>query len=222
MNPALCMGSFKPDRNGSMTSVTFFNAIAIPLPREKIYRRLGYRKGKTCMQPRQEEETERYIEEAQSLIHLKGAGLRLNVLGAGDSEIILPESIRFESRQLALFLGTCREIIVMGATAGSDIMDAIREDMAGHNVTRGVVLDATASEMADAALDWIMDYFNRTLRRENKSVLPKRFSAGYGDFLLENQKIIYKLLQLERLDVGITESCMLIPEKSVTAITGVR
>ncbi len=222
MNSALCVGCFKPDWNASMTSVTFFNAIAIPLPREKIYRRLGYRKGTTRMQPRQEEESERYIEEAQSLIHLKGAGLRLNVLRTGDSEIILPENIRFESRQLALFLGPCREIIVMGATAGNDIMNAIREDITGNNVTRGVVLDATASEMVDAALDWIMAYFNRTLRWENKRLLSRRFSAGYGDFSLENQKIIYNLLQLERLDIGITESCMLIPEKSVTAITGVR
>jgi cobalamin-dependent methionine synthase I len=109
----------------------------------------------------------------------------------------------------------------MGATAGSAIMDAIRGDTAGRDVTRGVVLDAAASEMTDAALDWIMDYFNRTLRRENKSLFKKRFSAGYGDFLLENQKTIYNLLQLDRLGVGITESCMLIPEKSVTAISGI-
>lgn len=204
-----------------MTSVTFFNAIAIPVPRSKIFRRLGYRKGITCMPPRQEEESNRYIEEARSLIHLKGAGLRLKVLQTGDSEIILPGGVIFQSRQLALFLKPCREIIVMGATAGSDIMDAIREDIEGNDVTRGVVFDATASEMADVALDWIMNYFNGTLRRENKRLLPKRFSAGYGDFLLENQKIIYNLLLLERLGVGITESCMLIPEKSVTAITGV-
>jgi hypothetical protein len=110
----------------------------------------------------------------------------------------------------------------MGATSGGDIMDAIEEDAAGRNVTRGVILDAAASEIVDAALDWIMDYFNRILRKENKWLLKKRFSAGYGDFSLENQKAIYNLLQLDRLGVRITESCLLIPEKSVTAITGIK
>lgn len=204
-----------------MHSVQFFDFISIPVPRSKIYKRLGYRKNVTRMLPGQKEESERYIEDARALIYLKGAVLRLPVLQAGTSELILPGKIRFESRQLALFLKSCGEIVLMGATAGSAIMDAIREDAAGRDVTRGVVLDATASEMTDAALDWIMDYFNRTLRRENKSLLKKRFSAGYGDFLLENQKTIYRLLQLDRLGVGITESCMLIPEKSVTAVSGV-
>ena len=204
-----------------MHSVQFFDSISIPVPRSKIYRRLGYRKNITRLLPEQKEESERYIEEARSLIHLKGAGLRLPVLQTGDSEIILTGNIRFESRQLALLLKPCREMVLMGATAGTVIMDAIREDAAGRDITRGVVLDATASEMTDAALDWIMDYFNRTLRRENKRLLRKRFSAGYGDFLLENQKTICDLLQLDRIGVRITESYMLIPEKSVTAISGI-
>jgi hypothetical protein len=204
-----------------MHSVQFFDPISIPVPRSKIYRRLGYRKNITHLSPEQKEESERYIEEAQSLVRLKGAGLRLPVLQTGDSEIILPENHRFESRHLALFLNSCREVVLMAATAGDVITDAIYKDAAGRNVTRGIVLDATASEMTDTALDWIMGYFNQTLRRENRRLLPKRFSSGYGDFLLENQKTIYNLLQLDRIGIRITESCMLIPEKSVTAVSGI-
>ncbi|MEI8172282.1 MAG: methionine synthase [Deltaproteobacteria bacterium] len=204
-----------------MHPVLFFDPILIQTPRSKIYRRLGYRKGVTRMLPRQKEETERYIEEALSLIRLTGAGLPVSILKKGASEIILEGDIRIDSHQLAVFLRNCSEMIIMGATAGSDIVNAIQEDTSGGDITRGVVFDATASEMADAALDWIMDYFNRSLRRENKKLLQKRFSAGYGDLLLENQTTLYKLLQLDRLGVRITESCILIPEKSVTAITGI-
>jgi hypothetical protein len=204
-----------------MHSVLFFDPISIPVPREQIYRRLGYRKDLTHIKPHQKEETDRYIEEALSLIHLKGSSLRISIQIRGPSEIILPGDIHFESHKLTGFLEHCQEIIIMGATAGSDITDAIQEDAAGRNVTRGVVLDAAASEIVDAALDWIIAYFNQTIKKENKRLLQKRFSAGYGDFLLENQKAIYNLLQLDRLDVRITESFMLIPEKSVTAITGI-
>jgi hypothetical protein len=58
--------------------------------------------------------------------------------------------------------------------------------------------------MTDAGLDWIMDYFNQQLRREGKTLLPRRFSAGYADFNLENQKAIYDTLQMEKIGVTIT------------------
>ena len=205
-----------------MTPVLFFESISIPIPSKAIYKRLGFVRGVTEISSPQQEEIERYIQDALSLIHLKGASLRMSVQNIEDAKITLAGDAIFESRQLAKFLGNSREILLMGATAGSDIMKAIGEDAAGRNVTRGIVLDATASEMVDASLDWIMDYSNRTLVRENKSLLKQRYSAGYGDLSLDAQKVIFRLLQLDSIGIRITDSCILIPEKSVTAITGVR
>jgi hypothetical protein len=205
-----------------MAPVLFFESISIPVPRKNIYRRLGFVKGVTDVPTSQREEIERYIGDASSLIHLKGAGLRMPITEIRGARIILPDGADFESRQLAKFIVNCNEIVLMGATAGREIMNAIEEDATGANVTRGIVLDAAASEIVDAALDWIVDYFNQSLRRENRKLLWKRYSAGYGDLFLETQKVIYGLLQLERIGIEITESCMLIPEKSVTAITGIQ
>jgi len=205
-----------------MTPVIFFESISIPLPRKEIYRRLVFIKGVTEISSSQKEEIERFIQDALSLIHLKGAGLRMPVQEIKGARIILAEDVTFESNQLAALLRNCREIVLMGATAGNDIMKAIEEDAAGRNVTRGIVFDATASETVDAYLDWIMGYFNRTLLRENRQLLKKRYSAGYGDLLLETQKTIHRLLQLDRIGIRITDSCMLITEKSVTAVTGIR
>ena len=204
-----------------MAPVLFFESISVPIPRKNIYRRLGFVKGVTDLPTSQKEEIERYIEGASSLIHLKGAGLRMPVMEIKDARIILPDGVEFESRQLAKLLANCNEMVLIGATAGREIMDAIEADATGANVTRGIVLDAAASEIVDASLDWIMDYFNQTLRRENRRLLGKRYSAGYGDLFLETQKLIYGLLQLDRIGIEITESCMLVPEKSVTAITGI-
>lgn len=198
-----------------------FETIRIDLPRESIYQRLGYRRNATQISPQQTAEIEAYMEEARSLIHLRGTVLRLPILELSADRIVLEEDVVFESRHLARFLAGCREAAIMGATAGPAIMAAIAEDAAGRNVTRAVVMDATASEMTDAALDWIMSYLRGILRRENRMLLPRRYSAGYGDLLLENQRIFYRLLQLDRFGVTLTESCLLVPEKSVTAITGI-
>ena len=107
----------------------------------------------------------------------------------------------------------------MAATAGSTVVEEIREDTKGRDFVRGVILDATASEITDVALDWIMAYMNGSLRRENKALPRKRFSAGYGDFDLKNQQAMHRLLHLEQIGIRITERFMLVPEKSVTAIT---
>jgi len=199
-----------------------FETIRIDLPRKSIYRRLGYRRDATQISPRQTTEIENCMEEARSLISLKGTVLRLSIAEISPARVVLEGGVAFESRHLARFFDRCRDAALLGATAGSAIMEAIADDAAGRNVTRAVVLDATASEMTDAALDWILASLRPSLRRENKMFLPRRYSAGYGDFALENQRTIYRLLQLNRFGVILTESCLLVPEKSVTALTGIR
>ena len=199
----------------------FFDNISVVVPYERVYRRLGYRKDVTMILPWQKGEVKRYIAEARLLIHLQGAAIRIPIQEKGAMRIVLSNDVVFESRQLTTFLEHCREVVLMGSTAGSDIMNAIEEDTASHHLTRGVVFDAAASETVNASLDWIMGYFNQELRRENKVLMQRRYSAGYGDFSLENQKTIHRLLELDRIGVKITASCILVPEKSVTAIAGV-
>jgi cobalamin-dependent methionine synthase I len=59
------------------------------------------------------------------------------------------------------------------------------------------------------------------LRREGRHLTSRRYSAGYADFVLENQAIFFRELELEKLGVQLTASFILVPEKSVTAIAGI-
>lgn len=204
-----------------LNTVTMLEMIILDPPMAKIYSRLGFKKKSTSLSSAQQQETDRHIQEAVSLICLQGLFLRLPIHKNDGRKVELTSDLSFNSAKLARFLGDCREAVLMGATAGSSIMEAIREKTGQGNMTAGVVYDATASEMVDAAIDWIMDYINRQLRRESKHLLPRRFSAGYGDLALDNQKEIHKKLQLEKIGVSLTSSCLLVPEKSVTAISGI-
>jgi hypothetical protein len=204
-----------------MESVIVFNAIHLKVPRDQIYRRLGYREHTTRIDPQGKAAIDRYIEYALSFVVLQGAAIRIALAERSDDRIRLITGETFISRNLAAYVGNCTEVLIMGATAGNGIMEAIRRDVDSHNLTRGTVLDAVGSEMADGALDWIGDYFSRQLRRENKSISRNRFSAGYGDWGLENQDTLYRMLTLETIGIEITESHMLVPEKSVTAIARV-
>ena len=205
----------------NMESVIFLEKISIDPPREKIFQRLGYKKRTTEISTNQQKETDLFIKEASSFISLKGALLRLAILHNDGEKIILSDHLTFQSRKLATFLHDCRETVLMGASAGNSIMEAIKEKTSRGDLAAAVVYDATASEVTDAALDWMMNYFNQLLRREGKTLLPRRFSAGYADFDLRNQKAIHELLQMNKIGVEITSEFILLPEKSVTAISGI-
>ena len=202
--------------------IEYFNQIAIPTPKDRIYSRLGYAKGITKLDDKQRDQVDDYIEKAVEIIELKGASAVLSIKKIESSKITLSEDIGFESESLAQFLADSREILLMAATAGPGIVEAISQDSTGKDVTAAVVFDAVASEMVDRALGWIIKYFNRHLSRGNKQLTSRRFSAGYGDFLLENQKIIYDVLKLGQLGISLSDNYMLIPEKSVTALAGIR
>jgi cobalamin-dependent methionine synthase I len=204
-----------------MGSVIIFERIAIDIPYPQIYNRLGYKKKTTELTVSKEKEIDLYIEEAVSFVALKGCMLRTIIDRNNGEDIILSQGISFSSRKLANFLRDCREALLIGATAGSGIMDAIKEKTNEDNLSAAVIYDATASEMADAALDWIMDYGNQQLRREGKKLLPRRFSAGYADFQLANQETFFRQLQMGKIGVNINSNFILLPEKSVTAITGI-
>jgi len=199
-----------------------FTAIPPTLPEDAVYRRLGRKQNITAIPRAQKNEIHAYMHEALSLIELKGSARTLTIITMSDGRIELEDGTVFESAGLSKMLSGSQEVLLMAATAGTAIMQVIASDIAGANITRGVVLDATASEVVDAGLSWIMAYFNQVLLRQGRIVTRKRFSAGYGDLALVNQRTLYRLLKLERIGIDITESCILIPEKSVSAIAGIR
>jgi len=204
-----------------MDRLITFERITIEPPLKAIYRRLGYRKGLTQIRPDEARTLGDRIEQARALITLKGAARRLPILSKDTRQVRLPGDHILESARLAALLADSREVLLLGATAGPAVIEAIRRDTAENNLTRAVVFDAAASEIVDAALDWMETFFGRELRREGRQLTKSRFSCGYGDLALENQKLFHEMLELGRLGVELTERYILVPEKSVTAVAGI-
>ena len=109
------------------------------------------------------------------------------------------------------------KVVLIAATLGIYVDKLIRKwqitDMA-----QAVVIDA----MASVAIEQFMDKIELELsKRYSGYHFTNRFSPGYGDYPLEKQKEIIKLLNTEKkLGLNLTESLMLNPTKSVTAVIG--
>ncbi len=216
------VGEFAVRSEKMGTGPVFFRAIHVEVPGKAVYRRLGYREGMTELSSGQREGLERAIAEGAALVELQGSALAIPVAAHGEHGVSLATGDVLRSEKLSKLLEGADEVLFMGATAGRGVVEEIARDTSAGDLSRAVVLDAVASEMTDKALDWIVEYVGGVLRREGKELSSRRFSAGYGDFGLEHQRLMHARLKLSELGVELTPSCVLVPEKSVTAIAGIR
>jgi len=84
-----------------------------------------------------------------------------------------------------------------------------------NEMTRALILDALGSEAAEE----VAIQSDRTLAekaREMNLWPSKRFSPGYGKWDVKEQRFIFRLLPAADIEVRLTESCMMVPRKSVS------
>jgi len=114
-------------------------------------------------------------------------------------------------------LANCDAFWLFSATTGAEIDRRITR-LSLTAPSRAAVLDAAAGALVEALCDTLTD----ELQKETPSgVFGRRFSPGYGSFPLSAQKTVFEMLQLSRIGVGLNDSLLLSPAKTVTAVIGV-
>jgi len=97
-----------------------------------------------------------------------------------------------------------------------------------REVARQMVLDAATGVYLNSCgvvlIEKVMDELQRTIDAAlGEGHTGLRYSPGYGDFPLETQKDFAKLLNMEKIvGIRLNSSLLMNPEKSVTAIAGIR
>lgn len=201
--------------------VQYFDYIPAAPKIEEIFLRLGYNRHLTVLTEERRAALRENVRRGLALCNLRGAYCRVRIIARESARITMENQRILESASLAKLLTGSDELILMAATVGAEIVSAVREEVSGGDITLGVIMDAVASEAADAGLDWMMGFINRIIAREGRKTTKHRYSPGYGDLSLKHQKVIFDLLDLQRLDLTLTPDFILIPEKSVLAIAGI-
>lgn len=189
-------------------------------PLNTILIRMGYKAGMTRLAPEEEARINNEIKKARVLCGLKGAYIRLKIAVNELDSVELENSVVFKGSGLAKLLEKSSEVVLMASTAGKEVADARDREIGAGNGSTALIIDAVASETADAGLDWIQGFVSGQLARQGRK-LTNRCSPGYGDLDLSAQKVIFDALQLEKIGISITDRYILVPEKSVLAIAGI-
>ncbi|MBR2854607.1 MAG: Vitamin B12 dependent methionine synthase activation subunit [Clostridia bacterium] len=123
------------------------------------------------------------------------------------------------SEDLRRHLEGCAEILLFACTAGSEMDRRINREKVVSPV-RGLLMSAIGSQQVEGACDRLCDLLEAEYPDRQ---LLSRFSPGYGDLPLGLQRDVFRALDCERtIGVTLTESLLMQPSKSVTAVIGMK
>ncbi len=124
-------------------------------------------------------------------------------------------TLLLQGRDIRTHLDGCSHAVLLCVTLGAD--HAVRQAMA-EDITAGTMMDA----MASALTEQVCDLAEAEILAQFPDLYPVwRFSPGYGDFPIAMQEEFLRVLDAQkRAGVCVSESGLLIPRKSVTAVIG--
>lgn len=124
------------------------------------------------------------------------------------------------SRNLLKNLKGCEEIVFFAATLGAGV-DRLLHRCALTDMALCVGVQAAAAALLEDYCDDICDEIAEIQKQRGRYLRP-RFSPGYGDFDIAYQRELTRILDTpRRIGMTITDSCMMSPTKSVSAVIGV-
>lgn len=126
----------------------------------------------------------------------------------------------FASRDLAQCLKGCDGALLLAATMGLAV-DAAIARASIREMSYAVVLQACASAQLERFVQQKLEGI-ALQRLPQGQYITQRWAPGYGDFAFECQKPFLSLVAPpHKMGVSLTDSGMLVPTKSITAVVGV-
>lgn len=186
-----------------------------------VFTRLGYSKSKTEMSAGLNSEIERLLSLTEKTMDIISAYRIVDIASNNSPQIILEDGTALFGQKLSALLHNCDQALIMLATGGKRIMELINKLQWESKMSDAIVVDAVASEITDSALNVVMSHVEQSLRSSGRAVTRMRFSPGYGDFDIQHQRELYRILEADSFGITINDACLLIPEKSVFAIAGI-
>lgn len=142
----------------------------------------------------------------------------LDIMPGFDGIYIYNDNARtyFKSSFLAKRFKDDRKAALFVTTIGlrlEERRNSLKDEMAEY-----VILDAIGSVAAEKSAR----YVNREIAKEFGLKEARRWSPGYSDWKLEEQEMVFRLLNPGAIGVGLTARFYMQPEKSVSAICRVQ
>ncbi|MHC5228680.1 methionine synthase [Enterococcus sp. LJL99] len=192
----------------------------LPLNKKEILRYLGYKR-KQELTETIDKEIDQLIEEVQTIAHPRYTYLIFECQSKEtEQEIhVLGTDLILTGNSIYQHLKHAEKVVLLAATLGIEVERRIRY-YSLTEMSKSVILDACCTEYVEKICDLAECQIEQEAEKENLT-MNRRFSPGYGDLPLTIQPAFLAVLEADRrLGIQLSETLLMIPRKSVTAIIG--
>lgn len=185
----------------------------IKIKLEDVLVRMGANKYRTKINSELEEIIFDSITVAQKIIQPKFA------LSVADKKLdgnkILLDNFIIYSKDIFKLLKNSKKVYGIVATVGGAIDQKVDLLQNEKKTTIAYIYDSIGSVAVEQLMDNICNEIKKT------TVTTIRFSPGYGDWAINNQKEFLKWLAADKIGVSLSETFQMSPRKTVSALIGI-
>jgi hypothetical protein len=161
-----------------------------------------------------------YAEHAHSLINPLFSYVIKDVEWARGSIALIEGSIIFKSRIIARLLERCPQVAIFVVTIGKYLEETAWQLARDGLILQATVLDAIGSDAVEKMADFAQARIKEIVKAQGL-VISRRFSPGYCDWNIGQQRMLFYALTGNTLGIRLTGECLMIPQKSISGIVGV-
>lgn len=194
-------------------------AVDIEIDKEQVCHYIGY-DGNHGMSARISSLIDDYAEHAHHLINPLYSYVIKNVEWARGSMALIDDSIIFKSQVVAQLLEHCSQVAILLVTIGKYLEETTSKLARDRLMLQATVLDAIGSDAVEKVADAVQDRI-KEIAGTMGLVISRRFSPGYCDWNIGQQRMIFHALTGNTMGVRLTGECLMIPQKSISGIVGI-
>jgi hypothetical protein len=127
--------------------------------------------------------------------------------------------LTLQAPKIINYLSAAIRVVVIALTIGPKLENKVNEYFISGEYTSGLLLDAAGTAAVEVSADQVCEFIKLQAAQQGYLTLP-RFSPGYGDWDITVQPLILNLADAHEINLTATDSCMLQPRKSITAVIG--
>jgi len=136
------------------------------------------------------------------------------------SRVVIEGSVTFRSKVIARLLKHSEKVAVFLVTIGNRLEEMVCHLAEDRLVLQAAVLDAIGSGAAETVADFVQDRISEVASAQGLCI-SQRFSPGYCDWKIGQQKMVFRAMNGDFAGVRLTERCLMLPQKSMSGIIGI-
>ena len=161
-----------------------------------------------------------YIENAHQYIAPSFSYTVRDIVLVTGNSVTIEYDVVFESEVISKLLEKANKVAVFVVTIGNYLEDSAAQLAEDGLVLQSAVLHSIGSDAAEKLADSVESQISEVAHNQGLTI-TRRFSPGYCDWNVTQQKMVFQAMRGDCAGVSLTDSCLMIPRKSISGIIGI-